>query len=65
MPKIKIVVQHTIEQITILDIPEDELEELTYEDALVNCIFDELKPSMVEITEIVGATIDGNEHYFK
>jgi len=64
MSKLRIVVQYTFEQVVLLDIPEDELEELTYEDAISNCSFDEHQPSLVEITEIVDVTINGKEHYF-
>ncbi len=64
MPVIKIVVEHTIEQVVMLDIPADELEELTYEDAVCNCPFDDFQPSTID-TEIINATINGKEHYFK
>lgn len=64
MPTIKIVVEHNIEQVVYLDVPDDELEDLTYEDAVCNCPYDDLQPSRI-VTEIVDATIDGDEHYFK
>jgi len=63
MPKVRIVVEHQIEQVTILDIPEDEFKDMTYEDALCNAPFDELQPSRI-CSDIVEITVDGEEHYF-
>jgi len=63
MPVIKIVVEHTIEQVVLLHVPNDELQDLSYEDAVCNCPYDELQPSQIN-TEIIDATIDGEEHYF-
>ena len=64
MPNVRIVVQYQIEQVTILDISEDELKNMTYDDALANAQFDEFQPSLVEIAEIVDVKVDGKEHYF-
>jgi len=44
MPVIKIVVEHTIEQVVLLHVPNDELQDLSYEDAVCNCPYDELQP---------------------
>jgi len=63
MPQVKIHVVHTIEQYVVLDLSEDELNNFTYEDAVVNCPFDEHQPSLVD-TDILDAQVDGKEHYF-
>jgi len=66
MPKLRIVIQHTIEQVVLIGIPRDELEIMTYNDALANCPFDDYLPTLTELdVEIVNATVDGHEHFFK
>jgi len=64
MPILKLLVEHRIMQAVDIDVPEDELEKMTYADAVANAQFDEFQTGNVD-TVIVDAWADGNEHFFK
>jgi hypothetical protein len=54
---------HSVQQRYIIEVPEDELETMSYEDAIANCEYDPFQPSLYD-TEITHVTVDDKEHYF-
>lgn len=63
MPIMKIVVEHHFRQTVTLDVPEDELANMEYDDILCNAPFDELQTSDT-YSEIIEVRVDGEKHYF-
>ena len=63
MSKLRIVVEHRIKQVVVLDVSRDDLANMTYDDALANVPFDEFQTSEMH-SDIVDVTVDGEEHYF-
>lgn len=64
MPQIKIITTHSIRQTTIIDWPEDEMDEFNYENALCNADFDDAKIVDVVDSEIDKVFVDGEPHRF-
>lgn len=63
MTKLRIVVEHRFKQVVVLDVANEDLANMTYDDALANVPFDEFQTSDMH-SDIVDATVDGEEHYF-